>query len=528
MAEPFCTIPPNPDVSSGIGVRIAIYIQNILCLISGLWALWDGEVTHNELSYTATQTSNNLVLAFAVLVSLIVQANTLGMTNYHANLALMLSWMNNTNVFMYFILYIHHKLALQESEDGVHATLKTWVKHVRRNFSFSLNGLESWDAESGNASDDGPTRTDEKANMFIKRFVLLLGSLHMTCMAALGIWLWSDLQLFGLGRLYAEDFTAANACAVDAATIAILGQGVSLGSPTLRIISIVIYSLLLVPGINIIAPMIILLVAYIGARRISLAKKCDVLPAYVGLGVLLAINVVIIANIELTLNLNHDLQDGEAGWGFGQVLAIISALLQLPLRELLDSILASRQPELDEDLQEAIESKDFNRAKLAIERGSDFPSPKSPDLHSSFWNLISEHNSLGYFNDLRHARMTRSEKALEAELLAAITENDKIRIAAAYDQGSDLIAGVLRSGDAAGAVLRFATSREDMTSIARFHAGRPGPHVNAQGPDGKTALMLASEKGDESLTTLLLKNPSINIDSKDASGSRADLVAPAQ
>jgi hypothetical protein len=129
-----CTFPGNPDIS-GIGVRIAIYIQNFLCFIPAIWALWNGKVTQGELDYAETQTTTNLVLAFAILISSIVQAQTLGMTNYHATVVLSMSWMNNTNTFIYFILYIQHKIGLPEGKGRVEVTWSAWVAHLRGKLS---------------------------------------------------------------------------------------------------------------------------------------------------------------------------------------------------------------------------------------------------------------------------------------------------------------------------------------------------------------------------------------------------------
>jgi hypothetical protein len=134
LASTFMKIPANPDIA-GIGVRASIYAQNLLCLLSALWALWDGKITAGELEYAEVQTTTNIILAFAILISSMVQASTLGITNYHANIVLMMSWMNNTNAFAYFILYVHHKIGLPEAEDGVGATWAAWGNHVKHNFS---------------------------------------------------------------------------------------------------------------------------------------------------------------------------------------------------------------------------------------------------------------------------------------------------------------------------------------------------------------------------------------------------------
>ncbi|KAH6902464.1 hypothetical protein BKA70DRAFT_1113038 [Coprinopsis sp. MPI-PUGE-AT-0042] len=125
-----CKIPANPDIA-GIGVRTAIYTQNIISILFALLALWDGKVTAGELDYAETQTTTNLILAFAILISSMAQARTLGITNYHANIVLSMSWMNNTNAFVYFILYIHHKIGLPAGKGRVDISWKAWMQHVK-------------------------------------------------------------------------------------------------------------------------------------------------------------------------------------------------------------------------------------------------------------------------------------------------------------------------------------------------------------------------------------------------------------
>ncbi|KAH6912422.1 hypothetical protein BKA70DRAFT_1183525 [Coprinopsis sp. MPI-PUGE-AT-0042] len=129
-----CIIPGNPDIA-GIGVRIAIYIQNLLCFFPALWALWDGEVSQEELDSAETQTTTNLVLAFAILISSIVQALTLGLSNFHTNIVLSMSWINNTNAFIYFLLYIQHK------RRSVKPTWTAWYRHVREKLDFLIPRL---------------------------------------------------------------------------------------------------------------------------------------------------------------------------------------------------------------------------------------------------------------------------------------------------------------------------------------------------------------------------------------------------
>ncbi|KAJ6592768.1 hypothetical protein B0H19DRAFT_917438 [Mycena capillaripes] len=118
----------DPDIS-GIGARAAIYMQNLLSFIPAIWALWDGKVTKVELDSVETQSTTILVTAFAILIAAIVEAQTAtGLSNFHASVVLSLSWMNNTNTFIYFLLYIRHKSL---ADAGRIEGLSSWIKHIR-------------------------------------------------------------------------------------------------------------------------------------------------------------------------------------------------------------------------------------------------------------------------------------------------------------------------------------------------------------------------------------------------------------
>jgi hypothetical protein len=124
-----CILPANPDIS-GIGVRVAIYIQNFLSFIPAFWALQDGKVTRKELRIVEKQATTILVTAFAILISAIVQAGTFNLSSLHTSIVLNLSWMNNTNVFIYFLLYIHHMSDPKRRDKQVQPRWSTWAQHV--------------------------------------------------------------------------------------------------------------------------------------------------------------------------------------------------------------------------------------------------------------------------------------------------------------------------------------------------------------------------------------------------------------
>ncbi|KAJ7051105.1 hypothetical protein C8F01DRAFT_1176656, partial [Mycena amicta] len=128
-----CIIPANPDVS-GIGVRAAIYAQKLLCFAPVVAHLRDGHVSADEMRGVKDQSIGMLAIAFAILISTIIEATTTnitgqGLTRFHAAVILDLSWMNNTSTWIWFLLYIHHltKPDPNEKTVPVPATWSAWT-----------------------------------------------------------------------------------------------------------------------------------------------------------------------------------------------------------------------------------------------------------------------------------------------------------------------------------------------------------------------------------------------------------------
>jgi hypothetical protein len=112
-----CIIPPNPDIS-GIGVRAAIYAQNLLCFALVVAHLWDGSVSTDEMRGVKDQSIGMLAIAFAILVSCIIEATgTPQVTGFHAAVILDLSWMNNTSTWIWFLLYAHSRTKPQKEQE---------------------------------------------------------------------------------------------------------------------------------------------------------------------------------------------------------------------------------------------------------------------------------------------------------------------------------------------------------------------------------------------------------------------------
>ncbi|KAJ7217483.1 hypothetical protein C8J57DRAFT_277336 [Mycena rebaudengoi] len=421
-------IPSNPDIS-GIGVRAAIYIQNFISFVPAIWALWDGEISTYELESIETQSTTILITAFAILISAMVQAQTRLLSNFHASLVLSLSWMNNTNAFIYFLLYVQYKS--QPGPGQIKMDLGTWMKHIHEKLSvlvsFTPVKREPMRTNINNGTDDGKgqqrsghqTRKPSSIKDIFRRIVLVLGSLHLSIMAALGIWLWTSPRSFGDEN---------SSCVIDFASTVILGHHVPLRSHELRAWSIAIYSLFLLPGLNLVLPMGLFLWLFLAHQAWRQRRSSDqatppattmtpsqsksgfprftvtwrerytgsstspsLLPVIVGIVILFVINVIFLVDIELTLHQSGASTD-ESKWTFGQTLALL--LLVLPLRDLTETMVARREKErqrreqehqdelarkeqerrdkFTEYLQNAIEKKaDMKTICGLVERGAD-------------------------------------------------------------------------------------------------------------------------------------------------------------
>ncbi|KAF9440068.1 hypothetical protein P691DRAFT_688817, partial [Macrolepiota fuliginosa MF-IS2] len=93
-----------PDIS-GIGVCTSIYAQNIITPILAICPFWDNKVKDKELKRVEEMSMLILLMACALLISAVMQALTTGMSTYYTLIIFNLGWMNNTNAFVYAILW---------------------------------------------------------------------------------------------------------------------------------------------------------------------------------------------------------------------------------------------------------------------------------------------------------------------------------------------------------------------------------------------------------------------------------------
>jgi hypothetical protein len=152
----------NPDIS-GIGVRAAIYAQNLLCFAPVVAHLWDGNVSADEMRGVKDQSIGMLAIAFAILISTIIGATNVrggqNITSFHAAVILDLSWMNNTSTWIWFLLYAHHLTKPgEETKPKREPILASWLAWTSVLLSpvhrLVTNGGKTGDAEEGTSGGD--------------------------------------------------------------------------------------------------------------------------------------------------------------------------------------------------------------------------------------------------------------------------------------------------------------------------------------------------------------------------------------
>jgi hypothetical protein len=358
-------IPANPDIS-GIGVRVAIYAQNILFAFAPVIStLRDSKVTRDELEPIEDQSASTLTIAFALLLSTIIQAKTGILSSFHTAIVLNLSWMNNTSMIIWFLLYAHQKTRSTTSDRAsIPATWSGWLQATtslifkqRKNGAERVGDVNARDLEytgKNLPAREGARELKEESVMkrLQKKSVLVLGSLHLSLMASIGIWLWSNPSGFGT-----PSPSDAGPCPIP--SYSILGSHIPLTSPALRIVSLVIYAVLLIPGINLVVPLFFFISIHIlynkvhtrlsihiagdpdhnkpNTNKSSSRKLAHIAMLNASFLFLFAFNVVFALDVEVMLSRNRHLQEvGEDEWGFGQVLALL--LLAVPLLAFLSSL----------------------------------------------------------------------------------------------------------------------------------------------------------------------------------------------
>ncbi|KAJ7230509.1 hypothetical protein GGX14DRAFT_411044, partial [Mycena pura] len=202
-------------------------------------------------------------------------------------------------------------------------------------------------------------------------------------MSALGIWLWLHPREFGSGL----------SCVP---TLTIVGGAVPFSSHALQIFSLIMYFLLLVPGVNLLPPILFFLALHL-VYNWSREHHEEVHTAFlaVGLALLAVINIILIVDIERTLT-NNNQSNANNVWGFGQVLSLL--LLVVPLRDAWNAFRDVQEGRLTVNYQfqqvlreDLTATSIWDRLHVLITRGAD---PRVDVKGTKFTNSLQ---LVGYF-----------------------------------------------------------------------------------------------------------------------------------
>jgi hypothetical protein len=281
-------LPSNPDIVA-IGVRCAIYAQAFFALLPPTHGLWNPKVMPLAVDVVEAHSATVATIAFAMLSYTIIQAlsQTTPLSNFHATIILNLSWMNSTCTFVCFLLHLPQSA----------------LERIRND---SLN--VGWTGR--------PSGWVRLAGKVLQNRVYIIGSLHLTLMSAVGIWLWSKPAAFGHSP----------SCSLSA-SIVVIGRTVGFASASLRTWSLLVYALLLVPGLNLIPSAFFIVLLYFVRVKWTRWSVFRFMPSAlsIGLAILAVVNVILLVDIELSIQKNPPpfLVAGRSPWSFGQTFGLL-------------------------------------------------------------------------------------------------------------------------------------------------------------------------------------------------------------
>jgi hypothetical protein len=216
----------------------------------------------------------------------------------------------------------------------------------------------------------------KKITRVFEKIVLSLGSVHLTVMAAFGLWVWSSPYMFEKSQPHLLEVLD-SLLPVKCTYTSVLSKKIPMMSQGLRLSSLIMYGIFLIPGLNLLIPALVFLALFILYHRSwnlwcknSHSTRLDqsnpsTVPILVGLLLLLGINIIFLIDIETTIHEVVNQRPDESQWSFGQTLALL--LLSLPIRDLFEFLLEVRALRRRE--------KDTGEYKLALDAG-DLPKMK--------------------------------------------------------------------------------------------------------------------------------------------------------
>lgn len=281
LNPPSGCIPSNADVS-GIGVRLAVYIQATTSFVVPVLIAYTGKLTRKEKESSTALPMENLALSasLALTAFLLIHSN---MSVYHALIISLMAWV------------LEGPLMLTSCSPGV---LRRAVFRTRR--ILPLHMLPSqFDRD---VSFDAAFHTD---------YITMELSLSRITHGIFGLFLWTGIATFG-GSL--SPCTKLTSCVIFGSTIPVL-------SAALRWASLIFHLARAVDGILGILQIIFL-------RRlgwmVSSPQKVNQQLALSKLSAAFVVLVILVVNIEQMIAKSRPtlVSPGENNWGFGQVVPV--------------------------------------------------------------------------------------------------------------------------------------------------------------------------------------------------------------
>jgi hypothetical protein len=309
--------------SIGIGVRISVYLQAFICVISAGIRMWS-DISHSprNLCLQIWNGAILLLLGTAFVISGIIQVKTIGLAAFDALLILNINWIIITSVLM--------------NVNGANSIFINWCSS-----DFTPLDLES---DAGSTNEELQEEAQKTWEHYVTPMVIAQ-MLHFTLTSAFGLWFFFRLDSFDSPRPRPSCMSS---------TTYFLGRTVTVVNGAFRRLWKGIYFIGVIPGINIgifgavivlVRGILNLLVAVVWIGTVFLLWLCGLIEEdmeedpwnnspwsadkIVGFIVEvtppLIVIILLIVSMEKMIKVNLKEQD-EDHWSFGQTLPLLCSV----------------------------------------------------------------------------------------------------------------------------------------------------------------------------------------------------------
>lgn len=365
-----CHLTSYDVMHSGVGVRIAIYIQVLIANVYAvLWSRFHHRqwIFHIEHCKPVVASLNSiLVVGFALLVSSVIQASTASLEVYHAIIVLNMCWIISFSATMFIaatsgvLSKLFKKLHSSGASGGAYSRIFAYILHnlnvtrqaLRKISCFILHRRLETATPPGN-NGDNQTKMPVSQEEMIARLTLLyfLAAAHMCFTSAFGLWVFTTLKTFDRSTSPCTLITKQS----------FVGTTVFISDPVWQRFWIAMYVVAVIPIFNVFCHIELLSIITTLAFALGLAafgagyavallagkigllskrsavyrlfvddnryittkpKHQDMILQPLSLVIGLLVFVIIIASTELTIKVNN-VAPGEGSWTFGQTLALL-------------------------------------------------------------------------------------------------------------------------------------------------------------------------------------------------------------